>query len=70
MGIESNIDYNSFPKQGDWLGKRTKVCFKYDTEHIIMGTIVRDDAEHPFKCIIQLDNGSFVLTTECMHSPE
>ena len=68
MGTVSTIDYESFPKQGEWLGKRTTVCFKYDTSHQIGGVFVRDDAEEPGRAIIKLDDGRFVLTTECMHS--
>ncbi len=70
MGIQTNISSTEFPKQGSWLGKRTRVCFKFDVEHIIMGTIVRDDLEHPFVTIIQLDDKRVVLATECMHSPQ
>ena len=70
MGIEENISFDKFPKQGIWLGKRTKVCFHYNTDKIIMGTVVRDDNEEPFKTIISLDDGRVVLATECMHSPE
>lgn len=69
MGIEENITISKFPQQGSWLGKRTKVCFHYDSSSYIMGTIVRDDAEKPFKTIISLDDGRVVLTTECMHAP-
>lgn len=68
MGIHINIAHNLWPRQGAWLGKRVKVCFRYDTEHTIMGTVVRDDAEQPHRTIIQLDDGRYVLTTECQHS--
>lgn len=70
MGVVNNISSTKFPKQGSWLGKRTKVCFKYDAESIIMGTIVRDDLEEPYVTIISLDDGRVVLATECMHSPQ
>lgn len=70
MGVEHNVGIDHFPKQGSWQGLRTKVCFRYDTSRIIMGTVVRDDAEAPWKTIIRLDDGRFVLSTECMHSPE
>lgn len=69
MGCVQNISMTSWPKQGSWLGKRTKVCFHYDTSHTIMGTIVRDDSEKPGVCIISLDDGRVVLSTECQHSP-
>ena len=67
MGYVESIDYESFPKQGDWLGKRTTVCFKFDTFHQIGGEFVRDDSEAPGVCIIRLDDGRFVLASECMH---
>lgn len=70
MGVVPNIDLHAWPKQGPWLGKRTRVCFKYDISRTVMGTIVRDDYEEPFVTIISLDNGRVVLATECQHSPE
>lgn len=70
MGIVANIDHVQFPKQGRYLGKRTEVCFKYDTAHILMGTIIRDDTEAPGELIIQLDDGRVLLAGECMYSPK
>lgn len=69
MGVVAGIDYDKFPRQGTWLGKRTRVCFNYDTENTIRGTVVRDDAEKPYVTIIRLDDGRHVLTTECQHTP-
>lgn len=68
MVVVSNIDYQQFPRQGLYLGWRVKVCFKYDLENRVMGTIVRDDIEEPFRTIIRLDDGRFVLSTECQYS--
>jgi hypothetical protein len=68
MGVHPNIGFLRFPKQGDWVGQRVRVLFDYDTTMQIEGTIVRDDAEEPGRTIIQLDDGRFVLTTECQHS--
>lgn len=68
MGVVDSIDYESFPRQGNWVGKRVEVFFKYDTSHALLGTVVRDDREQPFIAIIRLDDGRFVLTTECQHS--
>ncbi len=70
MGVAPNVSREKFPKQGGWLGKRTKVCFNCDADHCVMGTIVRDDHEEPWVTIISLDNGRVVLATECMHSPQ
>lgn len=69
MGVVANIGYSEFPKQGPWLGQRTRVCFRYDTTKTIMGTIVRDDREEPGRTIIRLDDGRYVDGTECQHSP-
>lgn len=70
MGVVANIGISLFPKQGKWIGLRTKVCFNYDTEKIIMGTIVRDDLEEPFVTIIKLDDGRYITANECQYSPE
>ena len=67
MGVAPNISYDQHPKQGRWLHQRTKVCFNYDASKTIMGTFVRDDAEEPYISIIRLDDGRYVLTTECQH---
>lgn len=67
MGVKQSIDCESFPRQRSWLGKRTVVCFKYDTSHQMGGVFVRCDEEEPGVCIIRLDDGRHVLTTECMH---
>ena len=69
MGCHKNITINTFPKQGSMLGKRTEVCFHYDTSKTIFGTIVRDDAEDPGESIIKLDDGRYIRATECQYSP-
>ena len=69
VGVVKNITVNQFPKQGQDLGKRVEVCFHYDDDNIIYGSIVRDDIEEPFKGIIALDDGRYILTTECQYSP-
>lgn len=68
MGVHANIGIDTFPKQGKWLNRRVEVCFNYDTSKIILGNIVRDDMEAPFKTLIKLDNGNIVLATECQFS--
>lgn len=70
MGGLNNISHDRMPKQGEYLRRRTRVCFHYDTSHAVMGTIVRDDAEPPFQTIIRLDDGRIVLGSECQYSPE
>ncbi|WP_193062998.1 hypothetical protein [Oceanobacillus oncorhynchi] len=68
MGVMQNISVDSFPRQGDYLYKRAKVCFNYDTSETINGTIIRDDREHPFLTLIRLDNGRIILSSECQHT--
>lgn len=68
MGIQENIDYDRFPKQGQWVGKRCEVCFLYDSSRTIGAECVREDLESPRLTIFKLDDGRHVLATECMHS--
>lgn len=74
MGCVSTISYDKFPKQADGsykyphIGKRVWVCYHYDTSMKHIGVIVRDDREEPFQTIIALDNGRYVLGTECWYS--
>lgn len=68
MGCVDTVKHDSFPKQGEWLHKRVKVFFHYETEHIKLGTIVRDDTEEPFRTIFRLDDGRYVLSSECQYS--
>lgn len=68
MGV-ANISHDKFPKQGTWLDRPVSVCFNYDTTKRITGRIVREDAEAPGVMIIALDNGRFVLSTECQYQP-
>lgn len=74
MGCVDTISYFNFPKQADSsykypeLGKRVEVCYHYDTKHKHYGTIVRSDREEPWETIIALDNGRYVLATECQFS--
>lgn len=65
MGLQKNVGYSTFPKQGSHLGKSLNVCFNYDTTKIIKGQCVRDDIEEPGRTIIKLEDGRFVMSTEC-----
>lgn len=69
MGKVAAIGFDRFPNQGEYKGRRVRVCFNYDSSREIMGTVIRDDAEEPGRLIIQLDDGRVVLSTECMYSP-
>jgi len=68
MGVVAEVGFSRWPKQGKWLHKRTVVCFDYDTRNSIGGTVVREDSEKPGVMIIQLDDGRFVLSTECQYT--
>lgn len=68
MGIVKGISHSEFPKQGKHLHKKTLVCFNYDTENLIGGIVVRDDAEAPHITIISLDDARYVLATECQYT--
>lgn len=63
MGVVS-IDHKTFPEQGEYMGRRVRVIFKYDLTHVILGTVVRDDRV----IIIRLDDGRHVLSSECQYS--
>lgn len=67
MGVVSNIKHDKFPEQGNYLGRKVKVCFHYDTNNTIPGVIVRDDKEEPHRTIIKLDDGRHVLAIECQY---
>ena len=69
MGIEKNVGFNKFPKQGKLLEKKVEVCFDYDTSKLVDGRIVRDDIKEPYRAIIQLSDGRYVLSTECQYHP-
>ena len=68
MGSINTITANQFPRQRDDLHKKVRVCFNYDTSQMVMGTIIRDDMEHPFRTIIELDDGRVVLSVECQYN--
>lgn len=69
MGCVDTIDAAKFPKQGAWVGMQVRVCFHYDTARTMPGLVVRDDAEEPGLMIIKLDDGRYVLSTECQWRP-
>jgi len=68
MGCEATITATTFPKQGEHLGQRARVLFHYGGPEV-QGTIVRDDMEAPWHTMIKLDDGRYVLATECQYSP-
>jgi hypothetical protein len=68
MGVVKGISHDEWPRQSPDVGKPVNVCFNYDTNHKVRGTIVRDDFEEPWVGIIQLETGKYVLMTECQYS--
>ncbi len=69
MGTHTNISFTDFPEQGSWLGKKFRICFNYDTTQTLTGICVRDDREAPGRTIFKLDDGRYVLSTECQCQP-
>ncbi len=69
MGVEKTVGYGRYPEQGALLGVRVAVCFHYDPRNTLSGVVVRDDVEPPLRTIIRLDDGRYVLSTECQYSP-
>jgi hypothetical protein len=68
--LDTERDEFTEPPQGSYKNKRAKVCFNYDANRTIEGTIVRDDMEKPWLTVIKLDLGRYVLATECQFSPQ
>jgi hypothetical protein len=68
MGWHKNITAEKFPEQGSFLNRPCRVRFHYGPKEF-HGTVVRDDMEEPFVTIIKLDNGRYILSTECQYQP-
>lgn len=68
MGTKANVGFNMFPKQGNLLGGRVKVCFAHDAANVVGGECVRDDYEEPWETIFKLDDGRYVRSVECQYS--
>ena len=69
MGALENISASKFPKQGGQLGKQVKVCFHSNADITLNAEVVRDDREEPFRTIFRLENGNYVLASECHWQP-
>lgn len=71
MGSHPDITAAKFPRQGSQLDQRVRVYFHFNTAvDAIKGTVVRDDVEDPYRTIIRLDDGRFVLDPECQYGSE
>lgn len=68
MGCVENVSAYKYPKQSEYVNRRVKVCFHYDTTKMFGGRIVRDDREEPDETIIQMDDGRIVRAVECQYS--
>lgn len=68
MGCISTITAYKFPKQSEYVNRRCKVCFHYDTTKLLNGTIIRDDREEPFETLVRLDDGRIIRGAECQYS--
>jgi len=66
----SEIDSFQLPEQGSSKGRKTDVCFHYDTSRLLEGIIVRDDIEKPYTALIHLQDGRVVDTVECQYCPK
>lgn len=69
MGCSESVGIDKYPKQGRFLHYRVRVCFHYDTSRVIEGTMVRNDMEEPYLSIIKLDDGRYIMSTECQFQP-
>lgn len=67
MGVQKNVGLNNFPQQGNHLNKVVEVCFNYSSDNSITGKIVRDDVQEPSVTIINLEDGRFILASECQY---
>ena len=68
MGCVDTITAYNFPKQSEYVNRRCKVCFHYNTTKWIMGTVIRDDREEPYETLIRLDDGRVIRGVECQFS--
>ena len=74
MGTAPNVSFDTFPKQGEGLGKKHKVVFNYDTSRFVEAICVRDDVEEPYRMLFEYEHPvtgekCVVLATECQYQP-
>lgn len=66
MGIEKYVKSGVFPKQNSYLLNRSvEICIECNDAGMTKGKIVRADIEEPYVIIIHLENGQYVLGSEC-----
>lgn len=49
------------------IGRKVEVWFFYKSKKTILGVIIRDDKELPFRTLIRLYDGRVILSTECQY---
>lgn len=54
----------SLPKQSAYLGRSATLALHRDHENRT-ATLIRDDLEHPFLALFQLEDGFIVTSEEC-----
>jgi hypothetical protein len=69
MGVSPDINADTYPKQGYYMGWKVDVCYNYDPSRKTEGVVIRDDAVAPHLTIIQTVDGRVLLATECQFSP-
>lgn len=67
MGVITDIDYNTYPKQSGYVGRTVDVIFNYDRSKMIERVVVREDVGKPYTMIIKLNDGRYVLSSECQY---
>lgn len=67
MSVGTEIDYNTYPKQSGYVGRTVDIIFNYDRSKMIEGVFVREDIGKPYTMIIKLNDGRYVLSSECQY---
>jgi len=67
MGVMKNVSAHTYPKQSEYVGERVAVIFYYDESLAFRGVIVRDDMEAPWRTTIRLDDGRYIMASECQY---
>lgn len=62
------IGKDAYPEQFDSVGARVLAAFDYDVANPLPATVLRDDAEEPFRTVLRLDDGRIVMGSECQWS--
>ena len=72
MGSVTTIAHDRWPAQSTAMppGTQLWVAFYYDFANMLRGTVVRNDTEPPYRMIIRLDDGRYIMDDECQYSEE